>query len=61
MESRYVKKIDKEFLATIPNNSVVLVLTDPPYIISKRSGMDEYKKHLDAGGEHVLHPDGSKK
>ena len=22
--------------------------------------MDEYKKHLDAGGEHVLHPDGSK-
>ena len=60
MESRYVKKTDKEFLATIPNNSVDLVLTDPPYIISKRSGMDEYKKHLDAGGEHVLHPDGSK-
>ena len=60
MESKYVKKTDLELLSTIEKNSIDLVLTDPPYIISKRSGMDEYKKHLDAGGEHVLHPDGSK-
>ena len=60
MESSYVKKTDIELLSIVPKNSVDLVLTDPPYIISKGSGMDEYKKHLDAGGEHVKHPDGSK-
>jgi len=60
MESRYDKVADMELLSSIPNNSVDLVLTDPPYIISKASGMDKYKKHLDAGGEHAIHPDGSK-
>ena len=60
MKPSLTKKTDLELLSTIESNSVDLVLTDPPYIISKRSGMDEYKKHLDAGGEHVLHPDGSK-
>ena len=60
MESRYDKKTDLELLSTIESDSVDLVLTDPPYIISKASGMDTYKKHLNAGGEHTKHPDGSK-
>jgi len=53
MESRYYKKTDLELLSTIESNSVDLVLTDPPYIISNASGMDTYKKHLNAGGEHT--------
>jgi site-specific DNA-methyltransferase (adenine-specific) len=36
-----VKNIDGiEYLKTINNNSIDLILTDPPYIISKVSGMD---------------------
>lgn len=31
-----------DYLNTITNNSVDLVLTDPPYIISKNSGMNEH-------------------
>ena len=31
-----------EYLATIANNSVDLVLTDPPYIISRESGMNSH-------------------
>lgn len=31
-----------EFLKTIENNSVDLILTDPPYIISKDSGMNSH-------------------
>ena len=31
-----------EYLATIENNSIDLILTDPPYIISKDSGMDKH-------------------
>lgn len=31
-----------EYLNTIENNSVDLILTDPPYIISKTSGMDKH-------------------
>lgn len=30
------------YLSTIPNNSVDLVLTDPPYIISRETGMDKH-------------------
>jgi len=51
IESVYVKQTDKEFLSTIENNSVDLVLTDPPYIISRKSGMDSYKKSLENGGK----------
>ena len=51
MESSYVKKTDLEFLSTIENNSVDLVLTDPPYIISRKSGMQAYKDDLEKGGE----------
>ena len=60
MKSSFTKATDLELLQSIEKNSVDLVLTDPPYIISRESGMDGYRKHLDAGGEHVLHPDGSK-
>ena len=31
-----------EYLKTIENNSIDLILTDPPYIISKTSGMDKH-------------------
>jgi len=51
MESRYVKKTDSEFLSTIQKNSVDLVLTDPPYIISKKSGMQSYRDKIENGGE----------
>ena len=34
------------FLSTVPNNSVDLILTDPPYIISKESGMNELYNKL---------------
>ena len=51
MESKYVKKTDLELLSTIENNSVDLVLTDPPYIISRKSGMQSYKDSLEKGGE----------
>ncbi len=30
------------YLKTIPNKSIDLILTDPPYIISKKSGMDSH-------------------
>ena len=51
MESSYVKKTDLELLSTIENNSIDLVLTDPPYIISRKSGMQSYKDDLEKGGE----------
>jgi len=44
MKSRYVKKFDLELLKTIESNSVDLVLTDPPYIISKKSGMQSHSE-----------------
>ena len=55
MESKYVKKTDLELLSTIENNSVDLVLTDPPYIISKGSGMQEHseRKPGDEGYEQI--------
>ena len=33
-------------LNTIENNSVDLILTDPPYIISKNSGMNDFEKKV---------------
>ena len=51
MESKYVKKTDLELLSTIEKNSIDLVLTDPPYIISRKSGMQAYKDDLEKGGE----------
>ena len=34
------------FLTEIPNNSVDLILTDPPYLISKDSGMNKFVKEV---------------
>ena len=33
-----------QFLTTVKDNSVDLVLTDPPYITSRKTGMDEHSK-----------------
>jgi site-specific DNA-methyltransferase (adenine-specific) len=35
-----------EYLKTIDNNSIDLILTDPPYIISKDSGMNEHYNNV---------------
>jgi len=35
-----------EFMKTIQNNSIDLILTDPPYIISKESGMNIHHKNI---------------
>ena len=51
LKSSITKQTDLELLSTIENNSVDLVLTDPPYIISKKSGMQVYKDDLENGGE----------
>ena len=55
MESKYDKVTDKELLASIPSKSVDLVLTDPPYLISKSSGMQYHKdrKPGDKGYEQI--------
>ena len=38
-----VKNMDGlQYLSTIPDGSVDLILTDPPYIISKDSGMNTH-------------------
>jgi len=42
-----------QFLSAIPDNSVDLILTDPPYITSIDSGMDKWVEHVaqqDASG-----------
>tara|TARA_B100000214_G_C23912838_1_gene602198 strand:- start:58 stop:930 length:873 start_codon:yes stop_codon:yes gene_type:complete len=42
-----------QFLSDIPDNSVDLILTDPPYITSRDSGMDKWVDHIakqDASG-----------
>ena len=33
-------------LEEIPDNSIDLILTDPPYITSRDSGMDKWVKHI---------------
>ena len=35
-----------EFLSEIPDNSIDLILTDPPYITSRETGMDKWAKHV---------------
>ena len=35
-----------EFLLSLPDNSVDLILTDPPYITSRDSGMNTWVKHV---------------
>ena len=36
-----------EFLESVPSNSVDLILTDPPYITSRDSGMDRWVDHVE--------------
>ena len=36
-----------EFLVDIPDNSIDLILTDPPYITSRDTGMDKWAKHVE--------------
>ena len=44
-----------EFLKKQPDNSIDLILTDPPYLISRDSGMNNFKKEvqkIDKSGEN---------
>ena len=36
-----------KFLTELPNNSIDLILTDPPYLISKDSGMNKFVKEVE--------------
>lgn len=40
-----------DFLESLPNGSVDLVLTDPPYITSRDSGMDKWADHVNNSTE----------
>ncbi len=49
-----------QFLSDLPDESVDLVLTDPPYITSRDSGMDKWVDHVakqDAGGTNIRSED----
>jgi len=35
-----------EFLSELPDNSIDLILTDPPYITSRETGMDKWVDHV---------------
>ena len=43
-----------EYLKTINNNSIDLILTDPPYIISKDSGMNEHYNNVKFNEENDI-------
>jgi len=43
-----------EYLKTIGNNSIDLILTDPPYIISKDSGMNEHYNNVKFNEENEI-------
>ena len=53
----YIKNCDGiELLKQLPDKSIDLVLTDPPYIISRDSGMNKFTeqvKHIDNQGKDV--------
>jgi DNA modification methylase len=40
-----------ELLSQIENNSIDLILTDPPYLISSDTGMEKFKKQVDTNKE----------
>ena len=46
-----------QYLKTIEKNSIDLILTDPPYIISKNTGMNKHynmvKKNIETGVEFI--------
>ena len=43
-----------EYLKTITNNSIDLILTDPPYIISKDSGMNSHYNNVKFNEENTI-------
>lgn len=43
-----------EYLSTIPNSSIDLILTDPPYIISKETGMNLHYKTVKHNEKHNI-------
>ena len=50
-----VKNIDGlEYLKTISDNSVELILTDPPYIISKNTGMNKHYNKVKENEENDI-------
>ena len=36
-----------EFLKSLQDNSVDLIITDPPYLISKETGMNTFQKEVE--------------
>jgi len=49
------KNVDAlEYLSTIPNNTIDLVLTDPPYIISRETGMNTHYKNVEYNKKHNI-------
>lgn len=50
-----IKNIDGiEYLSTLKNNSIDLILTDPPYIISKESGMNDHYNNVKNNEENNI-------
>lgn len=41
------------YLKTIQNNIINLILTDPPYLISRESGMNYIKQNEEKNNEYV--------
>ena len=51
----YIQNTDGlKYLQTIQPNSIDLILTDPPYIISKDSGMNEHYNNVKFNEEHNI-------
>lgn len=50
-----IKNIDRlEYLSTIPDGTINLILTDPPYIISKETGMNTHYKNVKYNQENSI-------
>jgi len=50
-----IKNVDGlEYLSTIPDGSIDLILTDPPYIISKETGMNSHYNKVKHNEEHNI-------
>jgi len=55
MENIEIKNMEGfEYLTTIPDGSVDLILTDPPYIISRESGMNTHYNNVKHNEEHNI-------
>jgi len=53
--SEYIQNIDGiKFMKSIEDNSIDLILTDPPYVISKETGMDKHYKKIKANEENNI-------